>query len=61
MGLHARAVALAAGATGARVERVATMIVEARNITIAAALEALALIETGVDETAKSAPTNTTV
>jgi hydroxymethylglutaryl-CoA reductase len=41
MALHARAVALAAGATGSDVERVATLIVEARDITIEAARRAL--------------------
>ncbi len=41
MALHARSVALAAGATGAEVERVATMIVEARDITLEAAQKAL--------------------
>ncbi len=41
MALHARSVALAAGATGAEVERVATMIVEARDITLEAARNAL--------------------
>jgi hydroxymethylglutaryl-CoA reductase len=41
MALHARSVALAAGATGTEVERVATMIVEARDITIEAARKAL--------------------
>jgi hydroxymethylglutaryl-CoA reductase len=41
MALHARAVALAAGATGRDVERVATLIVEARDITIEAARQAL--------------------
>jgi hydroxymethylglutaryl-CoA reductase len=46
MGLHARSVALAAGATGVRVERVATMIVEARDITLEAARKALAVIAT---------------
>ena len=34
MALHARSVALAAGATGADVEKVAAMIVEARDITV---------------------------
>lgn len=43
MALHARSVALAAGATGAEVERVATLIVEARNITVEAARQALEL------------------
>jgi hydroxymethylglutaryl-CoA reductase len=49
MGLHARSVAVAAGASGDRVERVAAMIVEARNITLEAAKKALdALVaETG--------------
>ena len=41
MGLHARAVALAAGALGGQVERVAAMIVEARDITLEAARKAL--------------------
>jgi hydroxymethylglutaryl-CoA reductase len=41
MALHARSVALAAGATGADVERVATLIVEARDITVEAARRAL--------------------
>jgi hydroxymethylglutaryl-CoA reductase len=41
MGLHARSVALAAGATGPRVERVAAMIVEARDITLEGARKAL--------------------
>lgn len=41
MGLHARSVAVAAGATGARVERVAAMIVEARDITLEGARKAL--------------------
>src|SRR6202044_2150760 len=41
MGLHARSVALAAGASGTRVERVATMIVEARDITLEGARKAL--------------------
>jgi hydroxymethylglutaryl-CoA reductase len=44
MGLHARSVALAAGATGSQVERIATTIVEAREITIAAARKALGLL-----------------
>jgi hydroxymethylglutaryl-CoA reductase len=44
MGLHARAVALAAGATGDDVERVAALIVEARNITLEAAKRALEVL-----------------
>jgi hydroxymethylglutaryl-CoA reductase len=41
MALHARSVALAAGATGQDVERIATLIVEARDITLEAARRAL--------------------
>lgn len=44
MGLHARSVALAAGAVGPAVEKVASMIVEARNITLDAARKALELL-----------------
>jgi hydroxymethylglutaryl-CoA reductase len=44
MGLHARSVALAAGATGDQVERIAAMIVEARDITLEAARRALAVL-----------------
>ena len=44
MGLHARAVALAAGALGEQVERVAALIVEARDITLEAAKSALAVL-----------------
>jgi hydroxymethylglutaryl-CoA reductase len=47
MALHARSVALAAGAAGEEVERVATMIVEARDITLDAALEALTVVRGG--------------
>jgi hydroxymethylglutaryl-CoA reductase len=43
MALHARSVAVAAGATGDLVERVATMIVEARDITLEAARGALSV------------------
>src|SRR5262249_34222085 len=46
MGLHARSVALAAGATGGEVERIATLIVEARDITIEAARRALTVERT---------------
>jgi hydroxymethylglutaryl-CoA reductase len=45
MGLHARSVAVAAGAKGALVEKVAAMIVEARDITLEAAKRALCLLE----------------
>ena len=46
MALHARSVALAAGSVGAEVERVATLIVEARNITLEAARQALNVVRT---------------
>lgn len=54
MGLHARAVALAAGAAGHQVERVAAMIVEARDITLEGARKALSVLaaETGDGATA---------
>ena len=53
MALHARSVAVAAGAEGCLVERVATMIVEARNISLEAAQKALdALRSTGEGATA---------
>ena len=44
MGLHARAVALAAGAAGHLVEKVAAMIVEARDITLDGARKALSVL-----------------
>jgi hydroxymethylglutaryl-CoA reductase len=44
MALHARAVAVAAGALGEAVEKVAHMIVEARDITVEAAKRALELV-----------------
>ena len=44
MALHARSVALAAGAAGDEVERVATLIVEARDITVDAARRALLVL-----------------
>jgi hydroxymethylglutaryl-CoA reductase len=44
MALHARSVAVAAGAEGALVERVAAMIVEARDITLEAAKKAFDLL-----------------
>lgn len=54
MGLHARSVALAAGATGNQVERIAAMIVEARDITLEGARKALSVLaaETGEGATA---------
>jgi hypothetical protein len=45
MAQHARSVALAAGCVGETVDRVATMIVEARDITVEAAKRALALVK----------------
>jgi hydroxymethylglutaryl-CoA reductase len=44
MGLHARSVALAAGAVGKQVERVAALIVEARDITLEGARKALTVL-----------------
>jgi hydroxymethylglutaryl-CoA reductase len=44
MGLHARSVALAAGAAGSQVETVAAMIVEARDITLEGARKALSVL-----------------
>jgi hydroxymethylglutaryl-CoA reductase len=47
MALHARSVALAAGAAGGDVERVAALIVEARDITIEGARRALGALTSG--------------
>jgi len=44
MALHARSVALAAGASGGEVERIAALIVEARDITVEAARRALVIV-----------------
>ena len=44
MALHARSVALAAGAVGPEVERIAALIVEARDITLEAARRALGIV-----------------
>jgi hydroxymethylglutaryl-CoA reductase len=54
MGLHARAVALAAGAEGDRVEKVAAMIVEARDITVEAARKALSVLAADAGEAASA-------
>ena len=54
MAQHARSVALAAGCTGEIVDRVATMIVEARDITLEAAKRALAIVK-GEDDTMEAA------
>ncbi len=54
MGLHARSVALAAGAPADRIERVAAMIVEARDITLEGAKRAIGILgaQTGEGATA---------
>ena len=49
MGLHARSVAVAAGASGPMVERVAAMIVEARDVTLEAAKRAFNLVKASGD------------
>jgi hydroxymethylglutaryl-CoA reductase len=54
MGLHARSVALAAGAPGHRIERVAAMIVEARDITLEGAKRALGVLEAESGEAASA-------
>ena len=54
MALHARSVAVAAGATGNEVERVAAMIVEARDITLEAAQKALAVARGSEAESARA-------
>jgi hydroxymethylglutaryl-CoA reductase len=58
MGLHARSVALAAGAVGEQVERVAAMIVEARDITLEGARSALSVLaaESGARNPASQPP-----
>jgi hydroxymethylglutaryl-CoA reductase len=54
MGLHARSVALAAGAPSEQIERIAAMIVEARDITLEGAKRALSILgaQTGEGATA---------
>jgi len=54
MGLHARSVALAAGALASEVEKVAAMIVEARNITLEGARRALEVIAAAAGDGAAS-------
>jgi hydroxymethylglutaryl-CoA reductase len=49
MALHARSVAVAAGAVGPLVERVAAMIVEARDVTLESAKRALDLLDPAGD------------
>jgi hydroxymethylglutaryl-CoA reductase len=53
MALHARSVAVAAGAEGPEVERVATLIVEARDITLEGAKRALAVVRTDLAPAAR--------
>jgi hydroxymethylglutaryl-CoA reductase len=53
MGLHARSVAVAAGALGDLVERVAAMIVEARDITLEGARSALSVVAAEVSAAAR--------
>jgi hydroxymethylglutaryl-CoA reductase len=55
MGLHARSVALAAGAAGTQVERVAALIVEARDITLEGARKALEVLSAESGEAARAA------
>ena len=54
MALHARSVALAAGASGAEVERIAAIIVEARDITVEAARRALDVVRSGARDVGTS-------
>ena len=56
MALHARSVALAAGAQGGEVEGVAAIIVEARDITVEAARRALAVIHAQAGDQGPGAP-----
>jgi hydroxymethylglutaryl-CoA reductase len=61
MALHARSVALAAGATGAEVERIAAIIVEARDITVEAARRALGLMRQQSSKSSTSLPPSDSV
>ncbi len=54
MALHARSVAVAAGAIGDEVERIATMIVEARDITLEAAQRALSVLHEPLSDAARA-------
>jgi hydroxymethylglutaryl-CoA reductase len=56
MALHARSVAVAAGAVHDEVEQVATLIVEAREITLEGALRALRILRTESPKIAKNHP-----
>jgi hydroxymethylglutaryl-CoA reductase len=55
MGLHARSVALAAGATAEQIERIAAMIVEARDITLEGARRAVRALEVEAGGTSDAA------
>ncbi|MBS2014231.1 MAG: hydroxymethylglutaryl-CoA reductase, degradative [Deltaproteobacteria bacterium] len=59
MALHARSVALAAGAEGGEVESVAAIIVEARDITVEAARRALGVLRAGQTSHADGQPAPT--
>jgi hydroxymethylglutaryl-CoA reductase len=54
MGLHARSVAVAAGALGGDVARVAAMIVEARDITVEGARRALCVLAAEIGDAASA-------
>ena len=56
MALHARSVAVAAGAVGVEVEKVASLIVEARDITIERARQAIELVRVGQGDAAVVSP-----
>lgn len=56
MALHARSVAVAAGAIGGEVERVATLIVEARDITLDGAKRALGVVRAALPAAAQPLP-----
>jgi hydroxymethylglutaryl-CoA reductase len=56
MALHARSVAVAAGAIGDQVERVAACIVEARDITLEGAKRALDLLRQASGERKAGVP-----
>ncbi|MCU0682162.1 MAG: hydroxymethylglutaryl-CoA reductase, degradative [Polyangiaceae bacterium] len=56
MALHARSVAVAAGAVGGEVERVATLIVEARDITLDGAKRALGVVRAALPAATQPLP-----
>jgi hydroxymethylglutaryl-CoA reductase len=59
MALHARSVALAAGASGAEVERIAAIIVEARDITVETARRALDVLRVEARDVSSTKSTTT--